>query len=119
MKIKTIVYQLDYSVEFDSAVNAALAEGWQLTRRDVLLMKSQPNDGATVVHNMLYAELAKQDQKAGFDPLAALDGIRKFCDSVTDGDCGADKCPIHEWCESSLKNAVFSPNEWIIPELGE
>ena len=35
MKIKTIIAHT--SVEFDEAVNAALAQGWTLAKRDVLL----------------------------------------------------------------------------------
>lgn len=110
MKIKTIV--TPDPDEFDTSVNEYLTDDWELVRRILV----QTPAGTKDYH---YAQLVKQEQETEFDPLAALDGIRKFCDSVTDGDCGADKCPIHEWCESSLKNAVFSPNEWIIPELGE
>jgi hypothetical protein len=56
-QIKTITKRLDNASEFDREVNAALAEGWTLAERKVLLMQAQPND--TYMHNMLYAELEK------------------------------------------------------------
>lgn len=56
LQIKTITIRLDNAGDFDKRVNAALEEGWRLTRREVLQPKAQ---GATFVHIMLYAELEK------------------------------------------------------------
>ena len=52
-QIKTIRYRLENSEDFDSAVNAAIKEGWTLTRREVLM---PPTDDKYI---MLYAELEK------------------------------------------------------------
>lgn len=53
MKIKTIIAHT--SVEFDEAVNAALAQGWTLAKRDVLLPCD--NGQVAVYPRMYYAEL--------------------------------------------------------------
>lgn len=63
MKIKTITKQLGNANDFDNEVNAALADGWVLTKRDVLQPQSQPNDGCHYIHTMLYAELEKRDEE--------------------------------------------------------
>lgn len=56
-QIKTIKYQLDAAEAFDEKVNAALAEGWTLTKRELL----PPADlGDRVAFRMLYAELEKE-----------------------------------------------------------
>lgn len=56
-QIKTITKQLDGSVQFDAEVNAALAEGWTLVKREVL----QAYEGQTrVFYRMLYAELERE-----------------------------------------------------------
>lgn len=57
LQIKTIRNRIDNAVSFDKEVNEALAEGWQLTRRDVLQPKAQSENMQT--HIMLYAELEK------------------------------------------------------------
>lgn len=59
LKIKTIKYRLDSSDDFDNAVNQAIADGWELVERRVLQPLSQPNNGSTYTHTMLYAELEK------------------------------------------------------------
>lgn len=59
MKIKTIKNRLDNAAQFDEDVNAALADGWVLARREVLLPQ-QPHCGGTYLHIMLYAELQKE-----------------------------------------------------------
>ncbi len=57
-QIKTIKNRLDNAELFDDAVNAALAEGWQLTKRKALMPKSQNEKMLT--HIMLYAELERE-----------------------------------------------------------
>lgn len=59
MEIKTIVIRLDNASTFDTEVNAALAAGWRLMRRDVVLPR-QPNSETRFFHPMLYAELQKE-----------------------------------------------------------
>lgn len=50
LQIKTIVDDIDHSEKFDAAVNDAQAEGWTLTKRNVL------NSSLCI---LLYAELEK------------------------------------------------------------
>ena len=59
MKIKTIRWRLDAAEQFDEEVNAALAEGWHLTKREVLDGRQLSTDA--YLHRMLYAELVKLD----------------------------------------------------------
>ena len=40
-EIKTILYEIDCPVAFDEEVNAALAAGWSLVRRDVVAPPQQ------------------------------------------------------------------------------
>lgn len=57
-QIKTIIKQ--YADEFDEVVNAALAEGWTLTRREVL----PPFEGERFyVVQKLYAELEREAEE--------------------------------------------------------
>lgn len=56
LQIKTIKNRLDNAEDFDKAVNTALAEGWTLTKREVL----PPVDlGGYFTHTTLYAELER------------------------------------------------------------
>lgn len=57
-QIKTIKNRLDNNVAFDEAVNAAIVEGWQLTKREVLIPKAQ--NEAMTTYIMLYAELERE-----------------------------------------------------------
>ena len=59
MKIKTITAQT--SIEFDEAVNAALAEGWTLKRRDI-----QPPAalGPGDILGVFYAELELEEERS-------------------------------------------------------
>lgn len=58
-QIKTIKNRLDNAESFDKEVNAALAEGWQLTKREVLQPKAQSESLQT--YTMLYAELEREE----------------------------------------------------------
>ncbi len=56
-QIKTIMRNASAPEEFDAEVNKAIAEGWTLVKRDVLL----PYEGPTrIFHRMLYAELERE-----------------------------------------------------------
>jgi hypothetical protein len=57
-QIKTIKNRLDNTKMFDEEVNAAIAEGWELTRRDVIRPNAHP--GGETSYTMLYAELEKE-----------------------------------------------------------
>ena len=73
LQIKTVLKQLEFSGAFDEEVNAAQAEGWRLTKREVLLL---PNFGA-----VLYAEL-DQEREATDQEREATDQERgRTCDN--------------------------------------
>ena len=56
-QIKTVVCKLESNDDFDKCVNAAIAEGWTLVRREVL----PPYEGETqVFYRALYAELERE-----------------------------------------------------------
>lgn len=57
-QIKTIKNRLDNATDFDEAVNLAFAEGWTLTKREVLQPKAQSENVQT--YTMLYAELERE-----------------------------------------------------------
>ena len=56
LEIKTILQQLRNYGDFDDAVNVALAEGWELARRDVITQSSDSYEP------MLYAELERMTE---------------------------------------------------------
>lgn len=56
LEIKTIIYAVDERKDFDKAVNKALADGWELVRREIL----PPYEGDTRLwEQALYAELER------------------------------------------------------------
>jgi hypothetical protein len=57
-QIKTIKNRLDNNVAFDEEVNNAIAEGWQLTKREVLVPMAQSN--SLQMYVTLYAELERE-----------------------------------------------------------
>lgn len=57
-QIKTIKNRLDNAEDFDNDVNAALAEGWTLTRREVIRPNAHPVGETSFT--MLYAELERE-----------------------------------------------------------
>lgn len=60
-QIKTVVWPASQAVYFDREVNGSIAEGWQLKKRDVLVMSSTPNEAYNFAEfPALYAELEKE-----------------------------------------------------------
>ena len=107
MEIKTIKNRFDNAAAFDAEVNAALADGWRLTRRDVVL-PVQPHTGSNYFHTMLYAELVKLDPPAepeAPDLLAAMRAIKAECDSHD----SCKDCPVYPWCD------LHAPFDWELP----
>lgn len=91
-QIKTIKYRLDNAEGFDKEVNEALAEGWTLTARKVLLPPSQPNT-STYLNFMLYAELEKE--------------------IITDAERSCESCKHHALPRSAGPCFVcFGRNKW-------
>lgn len=108
MKIKTIwTPTLKY---FDDRVNAALAEGYQLTRRD-LVPAEKPVD------YVFYAELVLPDpapdpEPVEIDAIQALHIVKAAC-LAHKGPC--NDCPMTDWCESLQLGG--DPTDWVLPEL--
>lgn len=55
LKILTIVKKLNEAHAFDEEVNTAIADGYRLRKRKVIVPQTQPVNGSAEV--MLYAEL--------------------------------------------------------------
>ena len=84
-QIKTIVDRLNNANDFDIVVNAAIQGGWVLTVRKVLLPQSQPNNGSTFTHIMLYAELEKE----------IITDADRCCENCKHFDCPPDADPCN------------------------
>ena len=60
-QVKTVILPLEKSALFDAKVNALLADGWSLKRREVLKMLSAPSEAFNVAtYPALYAELTRE-----------------------------------------------------------
>lgn len=73
IKIKTIATTLENYNTFDEQVNEALAEGWELVRREVL----PPRQVATAP-TLLYAELERVIETEGEDEEPEDDGTAEW-----------------------------------------
>ena len=65
LQIKTIMHNFDKVEKFDAEVNEALADGWDLVRRDVL---PGWEGQTTVAYRKLYAELERIIEEPEEDP---------------------------------------------------
>jgi hypothetical protein len=106
MEIKTIYKQMDLRREFDEEVNAALAAGWTLTRRDVL--DGRPLPDSVFMHRGLYAELVKDNPEEGQKALDLMDAVRMIYNTCLQYDRCAD-CPLEDICEAEV------PYKWDPP----
>lgn len=60
-RIKTVVFPIEKADAFDSKVNALLADGWTLEKREITTLCGEPSEAFSVpVVRALYAELSKQ-----------------------------------------------------------
>ena len=60
-QIKTVVWPASQALNFDEEVNWHISEGWQLKKRDVLKLSSDPSEAFNfAVYPALYAELEKE-----------------------------------------------------------
>lgn len=57
LEIRTITKKLTETETFDTEVNQAIADGWRLRKRSVIIPQTQPANGSEKV--MLYAELER------------------------------------------------------------
>lgn len=122
MEIKTIVKRLGEPSVFDSKVNAALAEGWHMVKREVI--PGGPMTENTAAHRMLYAELVKLDEPEPvettepetIDPLDAVRWIRDTCEGMDSDRCDNGLCPLWAWCMTTDNRVNEAPNKWHVPE---
>lgn len=82
IQIKTIHHRIDESVKFDDEINAALAEGWRLTKREFVT-------GYCVLYAELERELITEAERDC--------GNCKHCDN----DADAEPCAS---CSSTASN---------------
>lgn len=96
MKIKTIwdVAQC----KFDEAVNAALAEGYVLARRDIVPDRNDLDNTAFYAELVLLDPTPETDPVAGGDPFDLLRQLREFCDSIPKKTCQNGECPLSFIC---------------------
>lgn len=61
MKIRTVLRAVYNLAEFDAEINALLADGWTLKRRELIGVEGEPSDAYNVtIVKALYAELERQ-----------------------------------------------------------
>lgn len=104
MEIKTVFSH--EAEDFDTRVNAALADGYLLTRR----ISNRPEGWI--------AEMVKPDEpeeRPGPTPWEALQYIKDICQSVPMTDCNANGCPLYEWCEQLRHGG--DPTDWDLSGL--
>lgn len=116
MQIKTIYEQLQDYETFDRDVNAALAEGWRLMKREHIPGYTAGNRYAGPI---LYAELVKLDEVEPtdphpMDPVMALHALQEFCDSRP---CD-ETCPLQDFCGRHLPNNE-GPADWDLSNMKE
>lgn len=105
MKIKTI--RTNDTESFDIQVNKALEDGYRLAKRERVEYIGSKGD--------YYAELVLPDPAQELiDPWEALRAVKELCDSISAEDCGANKCPLHTWCDNARANP--EPTDWVLPE---
>jgi hypothetical protein len=109
MKIKTICRNFDWVEEFDKLVNEAVAEGWYLTKREVIPGVAGVNTNS---RRLLYAELVQLDpepESEALDPIEALNVVRAFCN---DNKCKG--CLLEDFCARHLLDNE-GPVDWVLP----
>lgn len=107
MEIKTIRFPFGKGGQFDRAVNEAAAEGWVLTRREVL-MTPQPEPDEEGRSCFFYAEMVLPDKREPTpepdreELLASMRVLQDHCNKMD----RCSKCPIDNECGNS------PPHEW-------
>lgn len=86
-QIKTIHHRIDESVKFDEEINAAITEGWQLTKREFV-----PG------YCMLYAELERE----------VITEAERCCENCAHFDCAPSKEPC-----CSCEDGEIAPTNWV------
>lgn len=115
MEIKTIVTYCKGTSDaekFDAQVNAALAAGWGLVRRELHTFQQHPTD-------LLYAELFKPGEEEMEElealPLTWQDAVEKLQETCGTAAACDKTCPMFDWCQLNLpKHGV--PANWSDPQ---
>lgn len=119
MKIKTMVADLMHADEFDNKVNALLADGWLLKKREhketSIYYGDRDSKKKIASPEVLYAELEKPDEAAP-DPVELVRQLQAFCDCVDLETCQCGGCPL-EWLCGQI-GAGRQLDEWELPEEG-
>lgn len=119
MEVKTITNYIAYAEAFDNDVNAALADGWRLVRREIA---PAPVMGEAT---RLYAELVKapelEQEERPVEPITWQEAVRVLMETCGGAaGCTAEDCPMYDWCEANLPGdkPALPPNRWTDPEGG-
>lgn len=121
MKIKTVITNLLDAKEFDEVVNAYMADGYLLTKREChtvdLRYAKHTSDGDVFTEHVLYAEMVLPDPAPDPEPVAAdpwdlVRQLKDFCDSVPKIDCVNRDCPLHPLCETMTTGKRIAIDEW-------
>lgn len=123
MKIKTITKQINVEglAEFDQEVNAALADGWIVGKREVL--PGVDLGGGAYFAPCYHAELVlpdptpEPDPAAMCDPLDLLRQLKNFCNDMPNTECQAGACPLAPYCDAMAAGRAI--DEWELPEVVE
>ena len=111
MEIKTISAELkeNNNTAFDNQVNAAIKEGFKLSRREIFTHTQPPT---------LYAELVKMPQPKPLPTwVEAVKTIKDTCRNAAE--CAPGCCPMFEWCEDMFPSEgdPKAPMRWTLPEV--
>lgn len=64
MEIRSVLMTVYRINEFDATVNALLADGWRLVKRELVRVEGEPNEAFSIpVVKALYAELERCGQQ--------------------------------------------------------
>ena len=120
MEIKTVCKEVcaKGTALFDQEVNELLADGWRLSKRD--LIPGYDLGDEVYFAPAYYAELVKLDE-ADMEPQEAelpiwedaVDALRLACGTAED--CTKDGCPMFAWCQKNLADHN-PPANWDDPE---
>lgn len=112
VKIKTIMQYCKTGEDadaFDERVNAALADGWGMIRRELHTFEQHESD-------LLHAELFKPD----VDEVEGLPVTWRDAVTIMQETCGTaetcdDACPMFDWCQMNLPKHG-APANWSDPQ---
>lgn len=102
MEIKTVV-RFNPTI-FDSDVNHLMADGWHLTKRELVQTPAESRD-------YFYAELVKVDEPA--EPVTWQEAAQVLKSTCSENDT-CDTCKLREWCDEYLARGA-EPQEWEVP----